>query len=75
MEGENLILYPKNKNEDDFRIFSVRIREDLLEQINGIADCSGYSRNELVNRFLEYALDRCVVPGQAALVNSAAEVE
>lgn len=41
--------------------FSIRIREELVEKINQISAQSGYSRNELIARFLEYAADRCVV--------------
>ncbi len=61
-EEEKLVLHPKRaKGEDGYRIFSVRIREELVERINQISAQSGYSRNELIARFLEYAVDRCVV--------------
>lgn len=59
---EKLILHPKRaKGDDGYRTFSIRIREELVEQINGISARSGYSRNELIARFLEYAVDRCAV--------------
>lgn len=61
-EEEKLILHPKRaKGEDGYRTFSIRIREELVEKINQISAQSGYSRNELIARFLEYAADRCIV--------------
>ena len=62
MEEEKLVIHPKRpKGEDGYRTFSIRIREELVEQINHISAQTGHSRNELIGRFLEYALDRCTV--------------
>ena len=62
MDDERLIIFPKRtKGEDGFKTFSIRIREDLVEKINAIADKSGYSRNELIGKFLEYAVERCTI--------------
>lgn len=55
-----LVIRPKlPKGEDGYRIFSVRLRNELVEGINEIARETGYSRNELIGIFLEYALDHC----------------
>ena len=62
MDDEKLVISPKRaKGEDGFKIFSIRIREDLVEKINDISVKIGYSRNELIGKFLEYAVERCVI--------------
>lgn len=62
MSDSHLVIHPKPpKGEDGYRIFSVRIKEDLLARINDIAARTGYSRNELIGQFLEFAIDRCTV--------------
>ena len=62
MNDEKLVISPKYaKGEDGFKTFSIRVREDLVEKINDISTKTGYSRNELIGRFLEYAVDRCVI--------------
>ncbi len=38
-----------------------RGREELAEKINTIAAQTGYSRNELIGKFLEYAVERCTI--------------
>lgn len=62
MDNETLILRPKHaKGEDGYKTFSIRIKEELVEQINDIAAKTGYSRNELIGKFLEYAADHCTI--------------
>lgn len=62
MDDERLIISPKRaKGDDGFKTFSIRIREDLVEKINDISAQTGYSRNELIGRFLEYAVERCII--------------
>lgn len=67
MEDERLILTPKHaKGEDGYKTFSIRIREELVEKINAIAVQTGYSRNELIGKLLEYAVERCVIVEEKA---------
>ena len=62
MNENNLVIRPKRpKGEDGYKIFSIRVREELLEQINDLADKTGHSRNELINQLLEYAVNRCTI--------------
>ena len=62
MNNENLVIHPKKmKGEDGYKTFSIRIKEDLVERINDISAKTGHSRNELIGRFLEYALERCTI--------------
>ena len=62
MSEERLILQPKrNKGEDGYKTFSIRIKEELVEKINAIAAQTGYSRNELIGKLLDFAVDRCTI--------------
>lgn len=62
MSDSNLVIRPKNrKGEDGYKVFSIRIKEELVDQINEIAAQTGHSRNELIGQFLEYAVEHCVI--------------
>ena len=62
MDNESLIIRPKKpKGEDGYKVFSIRIKEDVVAQIDDISSRTGHSRNELIATFIEYALNRCVV--------------
>lgn len=62
MRDDDLILHPKRiRGEDGYKTFSIRIKEETVEKINQISAQTGYSRNELIGRFLEYAVDHCVI--------------
>ena len=62
MENESLVIKPKKpKGEDGYKVFSVRIKEDIVSRVDAISSQTGHSRNELIGLFIEYALDRCIV--------------
>lgn len=62
MSDSNLVIRPKNpKGEDGYKIFSIRIKEELADQIGEIAAQTGHSRNELIGQFLEYAVRHCTI--------------
>lgn len=62
MEKKKLIISQKPpKGEDGFRTFSIRIKEELVAQLDELAAISGRSRNELVSIFIEYGLSNCEV--------------
>ncbi len=46
----------KRRGEDGHRIITVRIREDILRQIDEISVETRRSRNELINLILEYGV-------------------
>ena len=46
----------KKRGEDCNRIISVRIREEILTELDKIAGESNYSRNELINLILDYGI-------------------
>lgn len=60
MNEEHLVITRK-RGEDGFRVFSVRVREDIVNRIDEIASDSGRSRNEVIGLLLEYAVDRCTI--------------
>lgn len=62
MSSENLVITPKRpKGDDGYKVFSIRIKEELVARMDDIATRTGRSRNELIGTFIEYVLDRCVV--------------
>ena len=62
MEKDDLIVKPKRpKGEDGYKVFSIRIKEETVAKIDAISMQTGRSRNELIGRFLDYAVDRCKV--------------
>lgn len=62
MANDNLVIKPKKaKGEDGYKVFSIRIKDDIVAQIDNISAKTGHSRNELIGTFLAYALDKCIV--------------
>lgn len=62
MTNEKLVIKPKKaKGEDGYKDFSIRIKEEIVAQIDDISVRTGHSRNELIGTFLAYALDKCIV--------------
>ena len=62
MKEDKLIIRPKRPRGDDgYRTFSIRIKEDVVAQLEEISTKCGYSRNELIAKFLEYALEHCEI--------------
>ena len=53
----NNSLKIKKRGEDGNKIISVRIKEDILSELDRIAKESNYSRNELINLILQYGVE------------------
>ncbi len=53
----NDTLKIKKRREDGTKIISVRIKEDILKELDDIIKESKYSRNELINLILKYGID------------------
>lgn len=61
-EDDKLIIRPKKyKGNDGYKTFSIRIKEELVENIEMISTQTGHSRNELIGMFLEYAVGHCKI--------------
>lgn len=54
MDNERLKI--KRRGEDGSRVISVRIREDTLAELDRLSAESNYSRNELINKILQYGI-------------------
>lgn len=62
MSDNKLVIHPKRpKGEDGYKTFSIRVKEEVVEKINDIANQTGYSRNELIGQFLEFAIGHCTI--------------
>lgn len=59
---DKLIIRPKKyRGNDGYKTFSIRIKEELVENIDAISNKTGHSRNELIGMFLEYAVNHCKI--------------
>lgn len=54
MNKESLII--KKKADDGHRVISVRISNELLAQLDKLANETNHSRNELINLMLDYGI-------------------
>lgn len=46
----------KKRGEDDHKIISVRIKIELLEKVDEIANSTNRSRNEVINMIIEHGV-------------------
>ena len=53
---KNAPLKIKKRGEDGNKVITVRIKEDLLSEIDRLANESNYSRNELINIILSHGV-------------------
>lgn len=61
-DDDKLIIRPKKyKGNDGYKTFSIRIKEELVEDIDSISAKTGHSRNELIGIFLDYAVNHCKI--------------
>ena len=49
------------KGDDGYKVFSVRIKEDVVEKLDEISQQTNRSRNELINKMLEYGIGNCEI--------------
>lgn len=60
--NDSLIIKPKKyRGNDGYKTFSIRIKEELVENIDAISSQTGHSRNELIGIFLDYAITHCKI--------------
>ena len=46
----------KRKYDDGNRVISIRVREDVLAELDALATASNRSRNEIINLILEHGI-------------------
>lgn len=62
MSEKKLEIIPKKaRGEDGYRILSIRVREEIISQMDVIAKKTGHSRNELIGKFLEFGLENYII--------------
>lgn len=63
---DKLMIYKKDKlkGEDGFKVFSVRMREEMVAMLDRISANTNRSRNEIINILLDYAIERCEISDQ-----------
>ena len=49
------------KGEDDYKTFSVRVKNEIVQQLEKISNESGYSRNELIGILLKFGIEHIEV--------------
>lgn len=49
------------KGDDGFKVFSVRLEQELVDKIDDIAEYTNRSRNELIGILLRYAVENCEI--------------
>lgn len=60
-EANPLPLHIKKRGEDGYKVISVRIKEETLQNLDRIASEANYSRNELINKILKYGIDNLII--------------
>ena len=59
---EKLIINKKPlTGEDGYKTFSIRIKDETVNNLDAISKETNRSRNELINILLDYAIDNCEV--------------
>lgn len=59
---EKLIINKKNlKGEDGYKTFSVRLKDETVNNLIKLSEESNRSRNELINLLLDFAIKNCHV--------------
>ena len=64
MDNEKLLIKKKVKGEDGCKTLSIRLSQDMINEIEVIAAATNRSRNDVIGRLLRYALDNCEIEGQ-----------
>lgn len=62
MEKNKLIINKKALRDDDgYKVFSVRLKNETVAKLDQMADETNRSRNELINLLLGYAIENCEI--------------
>lgn len=59
--NEKLIISKKLKGEDGHKVFSIRVKDEMVERLDKLAAKTNRSRNDLINVLLDFALDHSEV--------------
>ena len=51
----------KIKGDDGYKVFSVRIKDEIVNMLDDLSAQTNRSRNELINLMLEFGIENCEV--------------
>ena len=51
----------KIKGDDGYKVFSVRIKDEIVNMLDNLSAQTNRSRNELINLMLEFGIENCEV--------------
>lgn len=60
-EDKLIIKTKKYRGNDGYKTFSIRVREEIVDNIDTISQRTGHSRNELIGILLDYAVNHCSI--------------
>ncbi len=59
---EKLVISKKLlKGEDGYKTFSIRIKDETVNNLDNLSEKSNRSRNEIINILLDYAIQNCEI--------------
>ncbi len=59
---EKLVIKKKKlKGDDGYKTFSVRIKDETVNNLNKLSESTNRSRNELINILLDFAINNCEI--------------
>lgn len=59
---EKLVIKKKNlKGEDGYKTFSIRIKNETVDELDKLSQETNRSRNELINTLLDFAIQHCSI--------------
>lgn len=61
MDKKLIITKKQLKGEDGHKVFSIRIKEETVKKLDAISKKTNRSRNDLINLFIDYAIENCEV--------------
>lgn len=62
MQEKSLVIERKNlRGDDGYKVFSIRVKDGILSDLEKLSKETNRSRNELINLLLEYAIQNCEV--------------
>ena len=61
MDKKLIITKKQLKGEDGHKVFSIRIKEETVNKLDAISKKTNRSRNDLINLFIDYAIENCEI--------------
>lgn len=60
--GEKLKISPKMINtKENYKTFSIRIKNKTVHSLDVLSQKTGYSRNQIIGLLLQYAIENCEI--------------